>query len=156
MQSREQGTAAQVEGFAQMFASRVFNNPSQGDAKLIYYKPIALDGWFDPKWPPQPVEMNNNYLWRNTNCPAANKGVEMDWMGFFYALTMEYTSDSVPMSDLAGLYRHACGGVATPANCAFDQITWGQLDFAKSFFWASNPDAINYWNFLSNEHGVAN
>jgi hypothetical protein len=61
---------------------------------------LSIDEYYDPEWPPSALEMNHNHLWRNTNSPAANKGVEMDWMGFFCALTMESTSESVPMSDL--------------------------------------------------------
>jgi hypothetical protein len=91
---------------------------------FIYYKPIAWDGdWMDPAWPPSAVDALGEYRWRDTNCPAVGKGVELDWMAFFYALTMEYTSDSVPMSDLTGLYRHACGA-GNPANCQDAQTTW--------------------------------
>jgi hypothetical protein len=155
MQSREHIGGAQVEGFAQFFASRVFNNPAQGDGTLVYYKPIAWDNWMDPAWPPSPVDPANTYRWRNTECPAAFTGVEMDWMGFFYALTMEYTSDSVPVSDLVGVYRHACGQ-GSPSSCNITFTTWSFLSFWKNSYWSNNPDAINYWNFLGNEYGVAN
>jgi hypothetical protein len=82
-------------------------------------------------------------------------GVEMDSMGFFYNLTAEYSSDSISMSDLIGLYRHACGQ-GNPTNCNNTFTTWGFLSFWKDSFWANNPDAINYWNLLGDEYGVAN
>ena len=79
----------------------------------------------------------------------------MDWLGFFYALTAEYSSDSVPMSDLIGVYRETCGG-GNPTNCNNNQTFFGLLNHFKNEFWENNPDAINYWNFLAVEYGVNN
>jgi hypothetical protein len=75
-------------------------------------------------------------------------------MNFFYALTMEYTSDSTTMADVAGLYRHTCGS-GNPTKCNQTQTNWGLLNFYAGAYWgAPNPDLLNYWNYLANAHGV--
>jgi hypothetical protein len=79
----------------------------------------------------------------------------MDWMTFFYALTMEYTSDSVPMNDLFQVYRKACGS-GPPVKCSNNSVSWATLDFGAGELWASNPDAYNYWLAMSAAHGVSN
>jgi hypothetical protein len=156
MQSREFSGGAQLEGFAQTFASRVFNLPSQSDAVHVYYKPFAEHDWMDPEWPPEATfDVLDAPQWRNSECPATNKGVEMDWMTFFYALTMEYTSDSVPMNDIFEVYRTACGS-GTPVKCSNVILNWSSLDFGASEVWAWNPDAYNYWLAMSAAHGVSN
>ncbi len=155
LQSREHSGGGQTEGFAQTFAARVFNSPGDGDQTLVYYKPIAWDNWNDPTWPPSRVEVLDQYQWRHTNCPATDRGVEMDWMGFFAALTSEYSSDSVPMTDVFNVYRTTCGS-GTSVKCNNSGVLWGNLDFWAGSYWASNPDAYNYWIAMANAYGVNN
>jgi hypothetical protein len=155
MQSREQVGGAETEGFAQAFAGRVFNTPSENDAVLVYYKPIAWDDWEDPTLPPSSLDMLDQPRWMKTYCNAVDKGVEMDWMTFLYAVTMEYSSDSVPINDIFSLYRLACGA-GTPIQCTGQGIFWGNLSWWAGSQWASNPDALNYFWAMGAAHGVAN
>jgi hypothetical protein len=154
MQSRENIGGAQNEGFAQAFGGRVFNSPSENDAIHVYYKPFAEDDWDDPEWPPSKFDLLDQPRWRQTQCNVAAKGVEMDWMTFFYAVTMEYSSDSVPMSDVFSLYRLACGN-GTPVKCSNQTIGWPNLSFWAGDQWADNPDAMNYFWAMGAAHGVA-
>jgi hypothetical protein len=156
MQSRENVGGAQHEGFAQAFAGRVFNMPSQSDAIHVYYKPFAEDTWESPALPPSAFDLLDQPRWRQTKCNVVDRGVEMDWMTFFYALTMEYSSDSVPMSEIFSLYRLACGNGTPVPKCTGGGIFWGNLSFWAGGQWADNPNARDYFWAMGAAHGVAN
>jgi hypothetical protein len=119
LQSIEHVAAAENEGFAQFFASRVFNDPSNPDeCTFNYYKeglfdacPTHPDHEFDcePRngkikvLPPFPVPCSTADRWRNTRCgglPATNDttlaqmGTEQDWMQFLWSWNTKAPSNA--------------------------------------------------------------
>ena len=82
LQSLEEPNAAQIEGYGQFFASKVWNQDVQNDCTFVYYKNFAntscmrgvadctLDsasGLFVNK-PPIPVSCKAASRWRNQHC----------------------------------------------------------------------------------------
>jgi hypothetical protein len=142
LQSIEEPGAAQLEGFAQFFASRAFNRPSDGDCVFKYYKEFLNDACMpgvppeacerDPhsglikSLPPVPINCLEPVRWRNnqgfdqTARPGdlvTDLGTEYDWMGFLFRGTTETPHYST--SDVFNVYRTACNG-----DCRGERITW--------------------------------
>jgi hypothetical protein len=142
LQSIERSTSAQNEGFAQFFASRVWNTQDEADCTFVYYKeflaPACLNddcvmrGVFQDTTlynnpPPVPQSCVTPHKWRNRNCAMtdANMSTEIDWMAFLYNLNSVGALRS-PMTDIWRIYQYACGpelpggtipAPATPAKC---------------------------------------
>jgi hypothetical protein len=143
MQSRETTGGAQVEGFAHAFAIRVFNRTNQFDPIMVYYKPVkwyatstpllppvALDGWGASPGP-----------WMKTRCAEANKGVEWDWMVYFFRISTETSSDSTTFSDVFNIYKRACAQAGQPSICFGQNIFWNQLvAAAQTYYGGSSTD----------------
>jgi hypothetical protein len=139
LQSVEEHGAANVEGFAQFFASRVWNRASDGDCTFKYYKEF-FDGECVPgssscedfaggkrSRPPIPVSCLSPIRWRNKHCldlqvgpveAVTDFGTELDWMGFLYASNTQ-GSNALSMSDIFGVFRTACG-----ASCERVSVGW--------------------------------
>lgn len=159
LQSLEGPGASQREGWAQFFASRVWNRPSERDCTFKYYKafltdasptggspiPGVPDDACSPAGdnlvsckPPIPVNCLTPVRWRNNQCFDSSvtadqavtlNGTEYDWMGFYYGLSTDLTTP-VSIDDFAGIYRTACGG-----PCGSKQITWdGTCSLSSCFF----------------------
>ncbi|MBX3192900.1 MAG: hypothetical protein KF819_38300, partial [Labilithrix sp.] len=133
LQSIEEPGAAQVEGFAQFFASRVWNRASEADCVFKYYKEFLNDacmpgvpadgctgaaGGLVKSLPPIPLTCVAPVRWRNNNCFDASVnpgdlvtdfGVEFDWMGFLYSSNTQGVS-TASVEDMFSIYRTACGG----------------------------------------------
>jgi hypothetical protein len=133
LQSIEEPGAAQIEGFAQFFASRAWNRASENDCVFKYYKEFLSDtclpgagadgcvpvaGGLMKTLPPFPVSCLTPVRWRNNNCFDAavapgdlvtDFGVEYDWMGFLYSANTQ-GANTTSMGDVFGIYETACGG----------------------------------------------
>jgi hypothetical protein len=150
LQSIERSGPAQGEGFAQFYASRGWNTPTEADCTFVYYKefldtnchansvctPVSAGGTtLQSNLPPVRVDCANPVKWRNTYCPvseAAEFGTELDWMQFYYSLNTN-PQMRFPMSDIFLMYRHACNPPAPgqpptpdPARCAGQQMLWDE------------------------------
>lgn len=136
LQSAELPDAAQIEGFAQYFASRAYNRDEDSTCTFRYYKefldnscrvgvPLACSIRTDGltlNLPPVPFDCRTPFRWRNNNCltgsapstsAVAALGTEIDWMGFYLAWVTSGANRSTTL-DMANSYLTACGGVCKP------------------------------------------
>jgi hypothetical protein len=139
MQSRGSIGGGQIEGFAQAYAARVFNDDGQANATFVYYKPF-LTPYNNPNYtmnPPMSFNAFTNNRFMSNYCGAAGKGIELDWMQFYYQLTARATINKTEMSYLFSIYKIACtGNQAT--KCNNQTVTWEKLRAAASTFWGAN------------------
>jgi hypothetical protein len=158
LQSLEESGAAQIEGFAQFYAAKAWNREEQSDCVRAYNKNF-LDGQCKPGaagciqyasdlWisqPPFPLDCATPVKWRNTNCvnaqsspDALSQGVELDWMGFFWAVntTKDPTYQPWSMPDLFSLY-----GVK-PADCGGSLCRYTWSGAASSVSLAQRADTV--------------
>lgn len=150
LQSLELPGAAELEGFAQFFASKVWNRGLENNCTYVYYKNFddtaclpgvedcapstANPGLFTNK-PPIPVACNVAVRWRNTHCVDSSSsvdvlqyGTEYDWMEFFYAINNARDSaERWIMADIFNAYLAACSDSYDPKNtraCVGTNVTW--------------------------------
>jgi len=137
LQSLERSSGAQVEGFAQFFASRIWNEPTSPSCTFVYYKEFAeqtcapgavCEDFFAPnanlllksQLPPFPVSCappvgGTWFKWRNNYCPMT------DPVTGFVAADMGTERDwmgflygvntgpgAATMDDIHMIYRFAC------------------------------------------------
>jgi len=152
LQSVDGSPAAQVEGFAQFFASKSWNRDDQNDCVFKYYKEFLNNGCmpggatcgdvtedgqaFKRTTPPLPLSCNEAVRWRNRIClptgtssasALAGMGTEYDWMEFLWAVnTRGDTGSKITMGDLTSVYSTACTGNADNVNhpCAGELLSW--------------------------------
>lgn len=111
LQSTEQQTAAQVEGYAHFFASNVWNSRSDNHCTFTYYKGFRVDANTKEDAPNlQSCDANNRYQarWAETYCPLTERATEYDWLGFFTTIMRAATGGWV-QADLANIYKDYCG-----------------------------------------------
>jgi hypothetical protein len=155
IQSREEIGGAQLEGFAQAFASRTFNNVNDSDGTFVYYKPFleVLDEWGHWYAPPVAFDIyspaGNRTRWMEQYCSAEGKGVELDWATFYYQVTSHATANTTNMQTLFSIYRRACTGNPI-IKCSFGQhIAWSNLESAAFAHYGSNPVNPSFVRFLN-------
>lgn len=148
LQSMEEPNAAQIEGFAQYFAAKVFNEDAQADCTFAYYKPIANTSCFPGAasceqnattglWvsqPPIPVSCRQAVRWRNSHCVDAQSspdllafGTEFDWLQFLYGVSnAAIPTQRWSTAQLFDAYVLACGDgtVAGVAECEDKRVSW--------------------------------
>jgi hypothetical protein len=119
LQSIERTGAAQVEGFAQFFASRVWNDKTEADCTFAYYKEF-LDQIGTTHAPPVAIDCASPQKWRNNHCNMganADFTTEVDWLGFLYNLNvLGPEATRVAMTDLWKIYKNACLPLGTPPS----------------------------------------
>jgi hypothetical protein len=145
LQSREITGAAQKEGFAHAFATRVFNSWVEPNATFVYYKPVLTYGI---SYPPVPTAIFNEYRWMENFCPAEGRGVELDWLTFFYRVSSEGAPNYTSFKRLWDIYRRTCTG-STTGNCSGQEVQWGNLlANALAYYGGSstNPSFVRFRN----------
>lgn len=140
LQSLEAPGGGQLEGFAQFYASKVWNRRSDADCTFVYYKefldqacrsgecstvtPSAPSRFatLQRSIPPVAMSCAAPTLWRNNNCNVPAFGTELDWLSFFWTLHGA-APGAMPlaMADINSVYTTSCGG-----SCAGDQ-PWKKL-----------------------------
>jgi outer membrane protein assembly factor BamB len=158
LQSVERGGAAQGEGIAQWFASRVWNDRSDPDCRFVYYKEFFGETCLgrNPEdclpetvfrntgiktLPPFGVPCDQPIKWRNRRCPiseAAEFGTELDWLQFLYSLNTAGSLAS-PMADVWAIYRHTCN---PPAPGTLPLPDPGLCGSSHEVAWTSRPPAV--------------
>lgn len=127
LNSREHLHAAFDEGFAHAYAARLLNNSAQSDATYPYYKNLVNSNGVG--FQPPPVAHNvvpaTRYRWMETKCNSAmaQRGTEMDWLGFIYNL-LNKTTNAYLFADLRTVMRSlpVCNG-----TCAGQNVTWAMM-----------------------------
>jgi hypothetical protein len=140
LQSWELSPAAQGEGFAQFFASKVWNNPTQEDCTFAYYKevlhPTCIEGAADCQQQtntgnyvnatPVPVSCTNTVRWRNQWAAELTRNsatltnpdgtpvygyIGTEWDWMTFYYNLNRDAESPwSINDLGALYTTACGG----------------------------------------------
>lgn len=137
LQSRDPIGTAQVEGWGHFFAAYSTNNPAHAQCMFGYYKQFREDDgtvWY----PPVLKSCYAETKWLNNHCAtnSANKGVEYDWMNFYWRLMAK---DGYSFADFARVYKKACGEDV----CRGQDVTWSMLQMsAVGAFGSGNPKAI--------------
>jgi len=157
LQSIEQPNAAQIEGWAQFYTSKVWNDDRGTDCTFNYYKEFLFPGAAAAVLPPVPVSCKAPVRWRNTHCtgsPAfsgtalADMGTELDWMTFLWNVNTVPVNGST-MRNISDAYILACSSPSAPSLCdSGDIVTWeatpssGSLSTgAQSLFTGDAPRA---------------
>lgn len=85
LQSREYINTAETEGWAQFYATRLFNNQQEGHGTFVYYKQAWINlGFWEVAQPPVAFNAYYNGTWMEDRCLADDRGVELDWLNFFW------------------------------------------------------------------------
>jgi hypothetical protein len=152
MQSRETIGGAEVEGFAQAFALRTFNRTNQFDPVMVYYKPFKFSAATNTVFPPLALDgWGAGTGWMREHCPEAWKGVELDWMRFFFRVSSETSSNATKFSDIFSIYRRACAVGGQPRDCieGIHNISWEHLLVAARAHYGgsvSDPRLVRFTN----------
>jgi hypothetical protein len=153
MQSRETSGGAQVEGFAHAFALRTFNRTNQFDPVMVYYKPVKWNATSNPMLPPMALDGwgASPGPWMRPRCAEAGKGVEWDWMVYFYRVSTESQSNHTKFQDLFNIYRRACGTASQPRNCieGINNITWEHLIVSARAYYGGSLTDPRFTRFLN-------
>jgi hypothetical protein len=152
LQSRETLGLAQFEGFAHAFATRAFNSWVQQDAVFVYYKAIKLP-FFGVVQPPRAISAVADYRWMESICPATSRGVELDWLSFFYRVSAESAPNYTSFAQLYDIYRLACAFEGTPSNCGGQDVAWETLRTSALAYYGGSTSNPRYVRFR--DTGVA-
>lgn len=145
MQSREDISAAQVEGWAQFFAMNLFNNNNEFDAVFAYYKEFLFFGVIPP---PVALHLHNPVKWTESFCPEAESGSELDWTTFYWDINNK-GSNKYSFSNLESVYENACGG-----ECFGHHISWPDLSTAVNNVYGSTSSKAQRFHTTADAHGV--
>lgn len=143
LQSREEIGGAQVEGWAQFYASRVWNNRDQSDCAFVYYKDVEFLS-IEP--PPVEVDCKYQMKWMENFCLASDQGTEWDWMAFLYDVNTAPASARSTIDDLGAIYVASCGG--SLCETGNDQGHWSTLDGA-AFTYYGGLGSAKYSRFVT-------
>jgi len=169
LQSVEQPNAAQIEGWAQFYTSKVWNDERGSDCTFNYYKEFLFPGAAAAVPPPVPVSCKTPVRWRNTHCTGspsfsgtalADMGTELDWMTFLWSINTD-PANMLTMRSISDVYRAACGGVGAPCD-GNDTLTWEATpgtaslrQAALSLLGVAEPAKLTLFNQRGDEHGVS-
>ncbi|HOU93492.1 MAG TPA: hypothetical protein PLU22_20715, partial [Polyangiaceae bacterium] len=151
LQSRSNYGYAQEEGFAQAFATRVFNNNIEANGSLAYYKAFLESSGANPVLPPMAKDCYNAATWFYQKCNrTADTAVEWDWATFFVNVSSANRAYTTDFASLFDIYRRACGSASE--KCAdTDNVRWTNLrDAAKAKYGLEDPRYLRFEAALRN------
>ncbi len=125
LQSQEHIGAGASEGFAHLYASRIFNHQEQSDCGFGYYKEF-MNTSYVVEQPPVAVNCKAPVKWLENQCLTANRGVEYDWMNFLYDINSAPSGQRTTLAGLWQVYLTAC----SPPECEGENLSWAALDNA--------------------------
>lgn len=105
LQSLEYTPVAQLEGYAQFFAARVWND-ADDTCLFRYYKQFRKDDG-SVKQPPFNASCASFVNWRDNHCFSHNGGTEYDWLQFLWNVHA-VGSNKLSMHEIFEVYRGAC------------------------------------------------
>jgi hypothetical protein len=144
IQSRGPIGGGQIEGFAHAYSSRIFNNDNEANGYFAYYKPF-LTPYVTPNqtvYPPMWFATLWDAKFMSSYCGASNKGIELDWMQFYYQLTARQTINKTSISQLFSIYKLACTG-SINTKCNNQTVTWEKLRAAAQTYWGTGSALYN-------------
>jgi len=153
LQSREEIGSAQLEGLAQFFAAKTWNDPTQPNCSLAYYKEFCVaepcTNQSNIQKPPFAADCYATPKWRNTHCFNATRGTERDWMTFYWRINNN-APFTTQLNDLWQIYKQACGG-----SCDDDPgVAWPTLRNAAQTYFANQPNHFQHFNTWGGLAGV--
>jgi len=167
LQSREHIRDAQVEGLAHFIASDVLNSGTQSNCTFAYYKEFLEDGApvGSPTPPPVAKSCFTQVRWLDAlhpdsngvpaSCVAANRGVEWDWMNFYWSLRNKGgSSSSYSYAQLASVYRQACGGVACTNGTPASSLNFSNVQAAANAVFGPTNARATFWSTNATNFGV--
>ncbi len=111
LQSREMIGASQSEGWAHFIATTAFNDQADGDGYFLYYKGIRTSIFPENIFYPPNTVVNalNNIQWMENLClsGATDRGVEGDWLQFFWALYAEPVANQYSVPNINAVFNGA-------------------------------------------------
>jgi hypothetical protein len=152
LQSREDVQVAQSEGFSHFYATDLFNNPSHTVAWFPYCKEWHYDGQGHGYPPPNKVQAyasGSRWFWLKNHCLEFDRGVELDWLGFYYELHNK-TSNKFSLYQIGDVYREACNGWCNE----LDVVHWDNLLIATTALYGWYGSKAVYWRDLGSWYGV--
>jgi hypothetical protein len=177
LNSREYSSAAQGEGWAHFYSTKVMNDSTAAAFNFGYYKEVRTQttpaSAVVINYPPYKVNAKAPVKWRNRNCPLAEQGTEWDWLTF---LTNLHTTGTNKFSivEISDIYQRACG--ASGILCNGGEISWdtttpqiqpgngGSISpiprkpvdpAARTKFGVGSPKYVQ-WQTRGDENGVSN
>ncbi len=124
LQSLERASDSVTEGFAQFFASSVFNDanavasPDVDPCTFVYYKSYKdAEGAVHPA--PFPVSCSASDRWRNNHCPVdGDFSTEQDWMQFLWAWHTTVLNNDI--GEMYSIFKATCQCTIDPATGVFE------------------------------------
>ena len=153
LQSREGLGDAITEGYAQFYASKIFNNPNESDCSFGYYKEfLSMGGAEFPSALPVPNwhKCNTPIQWMENWCEngSARRGTEYDWMGFLMAVNVGSGVDMATVGTILGDAPGKATPVGDPTGLA---IYWSAIEqTAQDKATAGDITAAQLSQFVSN------
>ena len=139
LQSRQKMGATESESFAHYVAANTWNG-SSGACTFVYYKNFREDGGAISK-PPFAKSCSAQTKWLENHCVAPSRGVEWDWLNFFRGAGV--SGAIVPIADVHGIFRQACGGTCTSSI----EPSFTDLQNAALAYYGGNPFDARYLAF---------
>src|SRR5690606_2023090 len=99
---------------------------SQTDGIFAYYKAFQNPGGGNPVPPPVTASTDTAYQWQKSLCDADGRGVELDWLTFWYEVNNR-TSDKFTFSDIASIYDELCSGTCSGGQSQTWEILTGAV-----------------------------
>lgn len=148
LQSREYTYTAILEGFGYFYAAKPWNYAGGSDCWMAHPKAFRTDGGLIIG-PPYAADCRGYVRWMENHCLASSRGVEWDWMNFFWNWHT-VTADKVTMAEIYDVIRGACGGWCDPG----DQIGWNSMVGAAFSKWGWGSAKYNYFLSTGDNTGV--
>jgi hypothetical protein len=160
MQSLEQSNAAQQEGLAHYTAAVMWNDWTQTNCSFAYYKTFKnANGTLTQ--PPMAKECFTYVKWLETYCQAPDRGVEWDWLIFYFRISSGALSAAsrITIQERHRLYRRACtGSPMTNCNTVSPQgaVNWTSLSGAAIAEFGVGTQKANNFEAFGVAAGVDN
>lgn len=162
LQSDEEQGSGSHEGFAHFFASRIWNDRSGYGGIFTYYKHFLqpMPNLPPVNVPPPFARIASGVLhWLDVRCgaePQVGRGVEWDWLMFYYDVNTGAAADRTPLGgappNLGTIYERACGTPGTP--CKSQKVPYASLLGSAAVEFGGNDPRFIRFRDTGNTHGI--
>jgi hypothetical protein len=89
------------------------------------------------------------------HCTSSGRGVEYDWMGFFYNVASSSSANNTTFSNLFDIYKRACTG-STITKCGNQDVQWNAMDSnAQAYYGGPLDQRYRRFHDTGINYGVA-